>query len=486
MRNHRFSNLESEPLDVFIIGGGISGAPVYNALARAGYRVGLVDRGDFASGTSQSSGMLIWGGLLYLRHFDLRTVRNLCLARNRHLAQPGLHPLQFRYRTAHAGGLPRSLLQLGLYAYWLLGNCALKRPELLNRGTAEEAVAFEEAMLNESDSRMVLRYLALASDHAIALNYCEVTAARYEVDEKSWSIDLCDRLTGKMQRIKSRFIVNACGIYADSVNEKLGIDSPYRHLLSKGVYINLQRTDARTYAEIFPMPGASDVLTSVPWGPVMMWGPTETPISPNADLASGQHPDRDDLRFLLESAGKFQKRSIPMEEIVSLRCGIRPLTISRGTRQKGYSLAISRRHYLAENACSIVIYGGKLTASDELGTQVLERMARRFPARYAPPSPSSPSPARIYHPAFDHPIVSPQWARSHEQCHTLADYLRRRTPVSQWVHRMGLGRQGEYRALLEEWAGVFTSSQPGEAQARDSLIDYESDVHQTYDTLLQS
>ena len=82
-RNARFRNLtDGGPLDALIVGGGITGAPLYHTLCGRGYRVALIDKGDFASGTSQASGMLIWGGLLYLKNLEFATVVKLCRARS--------------------------------------------------------------------------------------------------------------------------------------------------------------------------------------------------------------------------------------------------------------------------------------------------------------------------------------------------------------------------------------------------------------------
>ena len=82
-RSYRFQNfLNGEPLDVLVVGGGITGAPLYRQLCELGYRVALADKGDFSSGSSQASGMLIWGGLLYLKNLDLLTVIQFCKARN--------------------------------------------------------------------------------------------------------------------------------------------------------------------------------------------------------------------------------------------------------------------------------------------------------------------------------------------------------------------------------------------------------------------
>lgn len=155
-----------------------------------------------------------------------------------------------------------------------------------------------------------------------------------------------------------------------------------------------------------------------------------------------------------------------------MRCGVRPLGVRNGARVRGQSLAISRRHYLAYDLekPSIAIYGGKLTGSRALGEEVLAIVRRRMAPRFPIPQVGRPAAPRMRHPAFEQPVVSPEWAREHEHCATLTDYLRRRTPIAQWVAQGGLGRGGEYRSLVLEWARVFSE---GEEEARAAVAAIE-------------
>src|SRR5687768_17661077 len=122
-----------DPLPVFdvaVIGGGVQGACIYHHLAAAGYRVLLVDRGDFGGGTSQASAMLIWGGLLYLRDGDVREVLRLSAARDEMLrAWPQWAEAHtFRYVLGRRRHRPRALVQAALWAYWMLGGCRRRPP----------------------------------------------------------------------------------------------------------------------------------------------------------------------------------------------------------------------------------------------------------------------------------------------------------------------------------------------------------------------
>ena len=146
-RRSQWSTLDQNVFDVAIIGGGINGACLYHHLCRAGFSVVLLDKGDFASGTSQGSAMMIWGGLLYLQNGDLSTVRRLCASRERMLEQMGdwVKPRRFRYVTTRDGSRSPGVVHAALYLYWLLGGCRRARPrkesEFPERGFLTQTVS---------------------------------------------------------------------------------------------------------------------------------------------------------------------------------------------------------------------------------------------------------------------------------------------------------------------------------------------------------
>src|SRR5580658_7908262 len=124
LRETNLAKLAEETFDVCIVGGGINGAVSAASLAARGIRVALVDRGDFAGVTSQSSSNLAWGGIKYMESFEFGLVRKLCKARNRlSVAYPStVQPIAF-YVT-HPKGFRRArlLVWLGAWLYWLIGS----------------------------------------------------------------------------------------------------------------------------------------------------------------------------------------------------------------------------------------------------------------------------------------------------------------------------------------------------------------------------
>lgn len=482
-RDARLQSLVAgEPLDAVIIGGGITGAPLYHELARAGYRTAIIDQRDFSSGTSQASGMLIWGGLLYLKNFDLLTVRKLCRARNELFTTfpKEIAPLDIRYHTTPGVGRGPWTMHAGLGLYWLLGGCKLKAPT-----RSASTLLYQEGMLRESDSRFVIEWLrGLDSEHSLPLNHCRLLHGHFDRAAKLWRLTMRDELTGRTVETKARTVINCGGVWTDQINTLLKLTSPCKHAFSKGVYLALERKGDPREAAVYPMESEDDVLTYVPWGPVMMWGPTETAVH---DLEIGRFPDRDDIRFLLQTAQRSLKREIPPSEIVSVRCGIRPLVVDRDDSRSVYPLELSRRHRVITHReqSAISIYGGKLTSSALLAREVANRIRQlitQIAPRYPPLTPQPLIPETTTYSGLCHSFVTPEWARDHEYCVTLDDYLRRRTPISQWVPRMGLGKEGEHRETLRKLTPVFTSTPE---QAEQMLSDYEAMVQTRHDSLLQ-
>lgn len=483
-RTRRFRNLaDGGDLDALIVGGGITGAPLYQILCRRGYRVGVIDRGDFASGTSQASGMLVWGGLLYLRNLEFSTVIKLCKSRARLLAgfPKDAAPLDFHYLAGDPGMVRSAAVRAALQLYWLLGGCGMRRPGFRETPWGNAHV-YQEGMLTASDSRFVVERIAgHDSEHNIPLNHCRLENARFDRSAAGWKVGLRDQLSGKEIHVRTRTLVNTAGVWADEVNRIAGLDSPFKHVFSKGVYLTFPR-EGENEARVHPMRGCDDVLTHVPWGPVMMWGPTETSIR---HLELGLAPDREDIRFLLDQARHCLGARHAAEDVVSVRCGVRPLAVPRNFSRQVYPLDLSRRHQVVahRDQRALSLYGGKLTSSVDVAERAADLLKRWIsPAHGHPPVPTMDPETRV-HEILGHAFVTPGWARDHEFCVSLEDYLRRRTNIAQWIPRMGLGRHGEHRSLLLETAGAFSRDPRG---AEEMVNAFEERVRILHDPLFRA
>lgn len=450
------------PFDVVIVGAGINGAAVCHALASQGYRVLLVDQGDFGSGTSQASTMLIWGGLLYLKNLELATVLALTRDRDRLVAERAgsvqARPLLY----VPSSGPPRLVVEGALAAYWVMGAGKRARPQRLDRyeeqtqlTDAGPAYAIEEAALVASDARFVLEW-ALAAERlgADVRNHVRVTAIDAASPGSGWRLHLCDVLTGVTTDVQARMVVNAAGCWTDGLNEKAGLASPWRHLFSRGVSLSFPRPAWHTrHLVLDSLEG--DVMTLAPWGPVSLWGSTD---AFHDDLAEARRPADLDVARLLRELNRHLRVPVEAADLISLRTGVRPVPVRHDARAPRTPGSLTRHHrlHLDETRPWVSIYGGKLSGCLGLAADVCQLVAQRVAPRGTPPRPRtiSDADARVTttFPTLEAQVVSAAWAAAHEHCASLDDYLRRRTNIAQWVPRGGFGAHGEHADTLERIA----------------------------------
>ncbi len=466
IRQKNWQLAENREFDVLIIGGGINGAAIYNRLCSLGYKVLLVDKGDFSCGTSQASAMMIWGGLLYLKNLDFFSVYHFSRDRDELIKTHAgeIVPMSFRYIPNHEWGRNKYLVFLALYLYWILGNFRRQKPvfqktfqelKLLCRRNGEGSFLYQEGFLKDSDSRFVLNWiLSRQTEESFALNYCTLDAADYSPKDRQWTIHISDAIESRQCSGKARIILNCAGVWTDSVNRQFNIQSPYRHVMSKGVFIGYQRPEAHQTPIIFEMGEHGDTLTFIPWGPVSLWGPTETM---EESIENGFSINPEDIHFLQRHAAKNLEPSLAGSKIISLRCGIRPLAVSRTFKADCYPLDISRYHKTAQDLDRpwISVYGGKISSCVSMAEKIVQKIAGQI----APSLQGRPfQTVREYQknqdtfPGLQADFPAIDWCVANEFCCTLEDYLRRRTNISQWLPREGLGFENENRAHLETLA----------------------------------
>lgn len=489
-RQECLSNLDHDPLvDMVVIGGGINGAWVFNECCRRGYRTLLVDQRDFSSGTSQASGMLLWGGLLYLKQLDFLAVRELSLERERLIRQSSQTAVisQVRYIPWKTNPASAALTSAGLLLYWLLGQRKRARPSIQAHYPESELlldpsrISFleEEAVLRESDSRYTVDLIcARREDHALAVNYLRLEGQRRESSGR-WSLSFTDSKTKKRHQASCAAIVNCAGPSCDSVNAFFGIRSPFRHFLSKGVYLGLRRIAGHSSYTVLDQPDGRDVLTLVPWGPLSLWGPTETFFDGSPEELT---PQPEDIGWLADQYQKQFKRGIDESDFVSIRVGLRPLVADATDPRPKYPLDLSRRQEVFRDPGSpfLCCYGGKLTNGRSMAEKALRLL------QDIPPSFGASEPQPLLSPMEDLSldgatirIVKPEHARDHEFCCSSEDYLRRRTNVAQWIPRGGLGRdranEGSLAALVQRAVPneLLTDNNSFHAYAKKASSDFD-------------
>ncbi len=503
---HRFWKTVHEPFDVVVVGGGVQGACLYARLAREGRRVLLIDRKDFGGGTSQASAMLVWGGLLYLKNAEFIEVMRMCASRDRLLRQ---HPeLTEPHYLSYVFGRPLHsqpwFIHAGLWVYWLLGGGRRAVPRggrefpeqaFLSDDSAIRRLRFEEGHLRVSDAQFVLDWIGRA-EGGVASNYCSLEGGAFDPQLRRWRLQLRDTLGENQTEIAAKWVVNAAGVWTDRVNAGFGMESPWQHLLAKGVSFSFPRHDGHHDTLVFDGAAGDQGMSLVPWGPVSLWGSTET-ITRSPD--EGWQVEPEDLQFLLTHLNAKMATALEPRQITSLRCGVRPLAVPRGTTA-GNPLELSKRWCIHRDPQRpwISIYGGKITAclgvaarvagmlGDALGKQQLDNSIHSIGWHGQVPLPVGPTPLHVeaelsHFPGLEQPVPSAEWSRDHQSCCTLEDYLRRRTNIAQWVPRGGLGRRGEHRGELLRLAGELCEDA---ATAAAMMDEYESTIVRTHDAIL--
>lgn len=386
LRPSNLDRLAEQRFDVLVVGGGINGAVSAAALAARGAKVALIDRGDFAGMTSQSSSNLAWGGIKYLESYELGLVWKLCGARNRLLRAYPSTVQEIRFFTSHARTFRHPLwkLLLGSWLYWLMGRCFTRAPRRLSLPAIarEEPVVrtegldggfeYSDAYLHDNDARFTWGFVRAALDHGcIAVNYVESLATAQRDD--GWRVSARDRVSGRTLEIRSRTLVNACGPWADEHNRRAGVKTRTRHVFSKGIHVLVDRiSPSRRVLTFFADDGR--LFFVIPMGPRTCIGTTDTRV----DRPEVRVTD-EDRRFVLDNINKRLDlpRPLTAADVIAERCGVRPLAVSAGGEGGGDWTQLSRKHVIEVDAgrAHLSIFGGKLTDCLNVGEEVCAHLA---------------------------------------------------------------------------------------------------------------
>ncbi|GCE09994.1 glycerol-3-phosphate dehydrogenase/oxidase [Dictyobacter aurantiacus] len=399
-RSRNLSHLASEHFDVLVIGGGVTGAGVALDAAARGYSVALVEKNDFASGTSSKSTKLVHGGIRYLPNFDFALVhealveRGLLLQNAPYLVTPvefvlpiykgDRHPVGMPFTTPGGVGLSL-LLDIGLWMYDLMSGGRgvkfhrhLSREKVLNLAPAlvqtnlKEGFTYYDAQTN--DARLTMALIRTASRYGATItNYSEVTSFVKENGKVTGAI-VRDRFSEEEYTVRARHIVNAAGVFSGLVEDLTGMDSQVSIEPSKGVHLVLRREDLQLGETAIVLPETEDkrILFVVPWGSRAVFGTTDTG---RGDL---DHPTvtQDDISYLLKYLNMYMNVNLSEQDIISTYAGYRPLV---KPRNKNASTAkLSRSHVVLESTSGLVtITGGKLTTYRRMAQDTVDVLSRR-------------------------------------------------------------------------------------------------------------
>ncbi|MER3456365.1 MAG: glycerol-3-phosphate dehydrogenase [candidate division GAL15 bacterium] len=380
-------------VDVLVVGGGITGAGVALDAASRGYRVGLVERRDFASGTSSRSTRLVHGGIRYLPQGHVGLVREALRERQLlfrlapHLVQPLDFVIPLYRSTSRPLGMrvPRWLaavvpvgVRAGLLAYHLFSRDPRLRHQVLSVAEVQQRVpdlrteGLRAAFLywdgRTDDVRLTHTVLSTARAHgAYTVNYAEVVGfVRW--GSRIRAAGVVDHLTGRSMEVPVRWVVNATGIWAEQVAGLAG-EIPVRIRHSRGVHLVLRPEAVRARsALVIPETDDGRLAFLVPWAGRLVLGTTDEPYEADLD----QPPvTSQDAAYLLDHANRYLRVPLRVEDVTAVYAGIRPLV----SRPAGSSAALSRDHVVVASRSGLVtVTGGKLTTYRRMAQDTLDAL----------------------------------------------------------------------------------------------------------------
>ena len=369
-RAKNLDQLEKEQQwDVAIIGGGASGLGIALDSASRGHKTILLEKNDFAKGTSSRSTKLVHGGVRYLQNGDISLVIEALRERGimRKNAPHLVRDLSFVIPSYDWWSSP--FYGIGLKVYDMMaGKLGLGPSTILNR---EETLKYLPNVKKEGlrggviyhdgqfdDARMAVS-LALTADQegATLLNYVEVTGLEKEKDMLT-GIQITDCIDGSKKTIKAKVVVNATGVFSDQI---IRMDQPEAKPMirpSQGVHLVIDKSFLQgDHAIMVPHTTDGRVLFAVPWNGQVVVGTTDTQID---DALEEPIPMEEEIDFILENASAYMTKKPHRKDVKSVFVGLRPLAATNNNKES--TKEVSRHHKIIVSTSGLVsVLGGKWT-----------------------------------------------------------------------------------------------------------------------------
>jgi glycerol-3-phosphate dehydrogenase len=372
----------SQTWDVLIIGGGATGLGTAVEAAARGYRTLLVERYDFAKGTSSRSTKLVHGGVRYLEQMNVRLVVDALQERGRMLRNaPHLcHDLRFVVPAYSLAALPYYGIGLKMYD-WLSGKLSLGNSQILSAaatraklpGVVEKGlrggILYHDGQFD--DARYAITLLRTLHDlGGTAINYLEATGF-IEENQRIRGIHALCRETGERFRLHAKVVVNASGVFAEETLRLQGSAQPALLSVSQGTHLVLPASYLPgQYALMVPKTADGRVLFAIPWHGATLVGTTDVAVDRPVTEPRALTEEK---KFLLDHIERYLGRRPAPEEILSIWSGLRPLV-----RHEGQATSkLSRDHtILVAPSGLITVTGGKWTTYRRMGQDVIDRAIR--------------------------------------------------------------------------------------------------------------
>ncbi|MFT5042228.1 MAG: glycerol-3-phosphate dehydrogenase, partial [Hyphomicrobiaceae bacterium] len=359
-REAAWAQLERETFDVLIIGGGINGAAVARDAVLRGMTVALVERDDFASGTSSKSSKLIHGGVRYLEQGNIGLVLESC--RERDLLRTRIAPhlvraQRFVFPVYEDDGLGVWQLRAGLLAYDLLA--AFRNVEMHKPVSATDLAELEPALLQTGlkggclyydcwtdDARLTIETAMAARTYgATLLNYAEVVAFDKDSTGRIVGAEVRDGLLDRTCQVRARSFVNVSGPWLDRVRTLDDPGASPRLRVTKGVHAIFPRERVGNRDAVV-IRGIDDrVMFAIPWQQHTLVGTTDTYFDGDPANVVADH---EDIEYILAAVNRaFPQANATERDVISTFAGLRPLVAPEESRSES---DVSRDDQIWESA----------------------------------------------------------------------------------------------------------------------------------------
>jgi glycerol-3-phosphate dehydrogenase len=382
-------SLKEKTFDLLVIGGGITGAGIALDASSRGLKVALLEKKDYAWGTSSRSTKLIHGGLRYLKQMEFGLVKEVGMERAivyknaRHLVIPEKMLLPI----VKNGSLSKNMSSLALWVYdFLAGVKPQERRRMLN---AEQTSLIEPLLRKDNliggavyfeyrsdDARLTIENIKTAVNYgAICLNYAQVNGFSYDGINKIKSVSVEDLISGENYNIKTKIVVNAAGPWVDNLRmlDAEGVKGK-RLFLSKGVHIVVPREKMPIQQSVyFDVKGDNRMVFAIPRDQITYLGTTDTEYRQSID---DPEPNIDDVSYILKAVNEmFPSLGLTIEDVQSSWTGLRPLIHEEGKSAS----ELSRKDEIFYSETGLIsIAGGKLTGYRKMAERVVDKVCQRL------------------------------------------------------------------------------------------------------------
>ncbi len=387
---HREKNLQKaeqfkDLYDFIIIGGGATGVGIALEASTRGYTTLLLEKSDFTKSTSSKSTKLLHGGVRYLAQGDVALVREACVERGRLLKNAPHLTKNQAFVIPTFGWFDELKFTVGLKMYDLLaGTYSIGRSHRVSKKKALEkiptmkpdiitaGVIYHDGQFD--DSRLAVNVLQSASEHgAHILNYTSVKNLTKGDNNLVDGVVFEDLETGKEYTVKGKAIINATGVFADSVlqMDKPGAEKTIRP--SQGVHVVLDKSFLPgDHAIMIPKTDDGRVLFAVPWHNKVVVGTTDTPVE---DASLEPVALEEEIKFILATAGKYMTKAPKRSDVLSIFAGLRPLAAPKAGSSK--TKEISRSHKIVVSDSHLfTMVGGKWTTFRRMAQDMVEKVEK--------------------------------------------------------------------------------------------------------------